>query len=274
MTSQARRSLFLVGRNPQDDSKLPFLLRLPLDGGLVLKARNVWPTTARVYCHIYEEEWSDEIEIVEETPVLLCRRRGGAIDLHLDRPRLARSQFVFTRVKGREAIFWQTQKTARAANPGGRIPRRRALAGPVTITVDTRERYPYKFTHQGAATVRATVTAGDYAIHGSDGTIIAAVERKTLENLAGTLSDGTLAFQMQRLSELPLAAIVIEARYSAIFKLEHVDGAWLADQLARLHVRYPDIHLVYADTRRHAEDWTHRFLTTALTDTDPNPDTD
>ncbi len=275
MTSQALRSLFLVGRNPQDDSKLPFLLRLPLDGGLVLKARNVWPTTARVYCHIYEEEWSDEIEIVEETPVLLCRRRGGAIDLLLDRPRLARSQFVFTRVKGREAIFWQTQKTARAANPGGRIPRRRALAGPVTITVDTRERYPYKFTHQGAATVRATVTAGDYAIHGSDGTIIAAVERKTLENLAGTLSDGTLAFQMQRLSELPLAAIVIEARYSAIFKLEHVDGAWLADQLARLHVRYPDIHLVYADTRRHAEDWTHRFLTTALTDTtDPNPDTD
>src|SRR6266568_3140457 len=137
------------------------------------------------------------------------------------------------------SIFSQTQKTARAANPGGRIPRRRALAGPVTITVDTRERYPYKFTHQGAATVRATVTAGDYAIHGSDGTIIAAVERKTLENLAGTLSDGTLAFQMQRLSELPLAAIVIEARYSAIFKLEYVDGTWLADQLARLHVRYP-----------------------------------
>jgi len=146
VTSQARPPvLFTVGRNPQDDSKLPFLLRLPLDGGLVLKARDVWPTTARVYCHIYEEEWSDGIEIVEETPVLLCRRRGGAIDLLLDRPRLARSQFVFTRVKGREAIFWQTQKTARAANPGGRIPRRRSLTRTVTITVDTRERYPYKF---------------------------------------------------------------------------------------------------------------------------------
>ncbi len=272
MTSQARPALFVVGRNPQDDSKLPFLLRLPLEDGLVLKAREVWPTTARVYCHAYEDAWTDEIEIIEETPVLLCRRRGGAIDLLLDRPRLARSQFVFTQVKGREAIFWQTQKTARAASPGGRIPRRRALAGPVTITVDTRERYPYKFTLQGAETVRATVAAGDYAIHGPDGTIIAAVERKSLENLAGTLSDGTLAFQMQRLSELPLAAVVIEARYSAIFKLEHVDGAWLADQLARLHVRYPDIQLVYADTRRHAEDWTHRFLATALTEnTDPTP---
>jgi hypothetical protein len=97
VTSQARAAFFTVGRNPQGDSKLPFLLRLPLNGGLVLKARDMWPTTARVYCHAYEEAWSDEIEIVEETPVLLCRRRGGAIDLLLDRPRLARSQFVFTR---------------------------------------------------------------------------------------------------------------------------------------------------------------------------------
>jgi hypothetical protein len=78
VTSHARAPLFTAGRNPQDDSKLPFLLRLPIDGGLVLKARDVWPSTARVYCHLYEEEWSDEIEIVEEIPVLLCpppRRR-------------------------------------------------------------------------------------------------------------------------------------------------------------------------------------------------------
>ena len=87
MSSQGRTPVFVVARNPQDDSKLPFLLRLPLDGGLVLKAREPWPTTARVYCHVFEDEWSDEIEIVEETLVLLCRRRGAAIDLVLDRPR-------------------------------------------------------------------------------------------------------------------------------------------------------------------------------------------
>jgi hypothetical protein len=56
---------------------------------------------------------------------------------------------------------------------------------------------------------------------------------------------------------------------------EHVDGSWLADQLARLEVRYPEVHLVFADSRRYAEDWTRCFLTTALTDTtDPNPNTD
>ena len=77
-----------------------------------------------------------------------------------------------------------------------------------------------------------------------------------------------------RRPELPLAAVVVEASYSALYKLEHVNGNWLADQLARLEVRYPEVHLVFADSRRYAEDWTYRFLTTALTDTDPNPSTD
>jgi hypothetical protein len=258
---------FVVVSNPQEDSRLPYLIRLPLGAGLVLKARAPWPATSRVYCHRFEDPWPEGAEIVDEALVLVCRRRGPAVDLVLDRPRHARSQFVFTEAKGREAIFWQTEKTARAANPGGRIPRRRALTEQVTITVDTRERYPYKFTHQRADTVRATVAAGDYAIHGPDGRLLAAVERKSLDNLAATLSDGTLAFQLQRLAELPLAAIVVEARYSALFKLEHVNGNWLADQVARLQVRYPQIPIVFTDTRRHAEDWTHRFLTTALTDT-------
>jgi len=75
---------------------------------------------------------------------------------------------------------------------------------------------------------------------------------------------------MQRPAELPLAAVVVEARYSALYKLEHVNGNWLADQLARLEVRYPEVHLMFADSRRFAEDWTYRFLTTALTDA---PDT-
>jgi ERCC4 domain len=96
--------------------------------------------------------------------------------------------------------------------------------------------------------VRATVAAGDYAIHADDGRLLAAVERKSLDNLAATLSDGTLAFQLQRLAELPLGAIVVEARYSALFKLEHVNGNWLADQLARLQVRYPGLPIVFRHT--------------------------
>lgn len=67
------------------------------------------------------------------------------------------------------------------------------------------------------------------------------MDRKSLENLAATLSEGTLAFQRQRLSELPLAAVVVEGRNSGLYKLEHVSGDWLADQLSRLEVRYPEL---------------------------------
>jgi len=34
---------FLVGRNPDPESSLPFLVRLPIGAGLVLKARDSWP---------------------------------------------------------------------------------------------------------------------------------------------------------------------------------------------------------------------------------------
>jgi len=71
-------------------------------------------------------------------PVLLCRRRGAAIDLVLDRPSLSRSQFVFTQARGRPAIWWQTQKTAQAANPGARIPRGRAVATSGPVRCDAR----------------------------------------------------------------------------------------------------------------------------------------
>jgi hypothetical protein len=257
---------FVVARNPQPDSKLPYLLLLPVEGGILLKARDSWPTTSRVYCHRFEESWPADAEIVDRTAVVECRRRGAAVDLVLGRPRLARSQFVFTEVKGREAIFWQTQKTAKAANPGARIPRRRVLPDTIRILADTRERYAYRFSQQGAETERATLQAGDYAVRAPDGTVLAVVERKSLDNLAATLANGELAFQMQRLAELPLAAVVVEARYSAIHKLEHVNGSWLADQLSRLEVRYPEIRIVFADSRRFAEDWTYRFLASALAD--------
>jgi hypothetical protein len=134
-------------------------------------------------------------------------------------------------VKGREAIFWQTQKTARAANPGGRIPRRRALADAVTIAGRHEGARPLPLRPASSETVRATVPAGGYPIHAPDGSLLAAVERKRLENLAATLSDGTLAFQLQRLAELPLAAVVVEARYSALYKLNTCTAAGLPTSL-------------------------------------------
>lgn len=71
---------------------------------------------------------------------------------------------------------------------------------------------------------------------------------------------------MQRLAEQPVAGIVVEGRYSAIVQAEHAPGGWLADILARLQVRYPEVQVVFADSRRFAEEWTYRFLASALAD--------
>ncbi|MBA2313277.1 MAG: ERCC4 domain-containing protein [Actinobacteria bacterium] len=260
-------NIFVVAQNPDEESKLPFLLAVPIDGGLVLKARESWPRASRVYCHPLNEGWPSHPEILERVPVKSCRRRGAAIDLVLDRPQLARSQFVFTEVRGRPAIFWQTQKTARTANPGARVPRGRLISG-FTIVVDTRERYPFRFPGRAVDTHRAALAAGDYAV-GDPVRPIAVVERKTLENFVTCLSDGTLSFQMQRLGEMPLAAVVVEGRYSELFRLQHVDPGWIADVLSRLNARYPEIQVTFADSRKFAEEWTYRFLASAVGDAGP-----
>ena len=266
--SPSRKQTFVIAGNPQDDSRLPYLLKIPIDGDIVLKARDTWPRASRVYCHPFEEAWPADAEIVEKTSIASCRRRGIVIDLVLERPRLTRSQFVFTEARGRPAIFWQTRNAARAADPGARIPRARALTAGFTIAVDTRERYPYRFAGRDVTTERAALPAGDYAVLAATDPIVS-VERKTLENLAACLSDGTLAFQMQGLAELPSAAVVVEGHYSRLLSMPHVSGAWLADTLARLQIRYPEVQVMFAESRKFAEEWTYRFLATALAETPP-----
>src|SRR3954449_2840133 len=102
---------FLVARNPDPDSTLPYLVRLPLEGGILLKARDTWPTTARVYCHPLDQ-WPADAEIVERGALRHRARRGPALDPALARGRNNRSQIVFTtpppgRQGGRPMIFWQ-----------------------------------------------------------------------------------------------------------------------------------------------------------------------
>jgi len=257
--------VFVVARNPDPGSRLPYLLRLPIDGGLALKAREDWPRSSRVYCYPLEIGWPDDAEVLEEVAVRSCRRRGAAIDLVLSRGRLNRSQFVFTEARGRAAIFWQTQSAARLANPGGRVPRGRAV-GELAVVVDSRERYPYRFIGRSVTTSRAALAAGDYGIVDGEGRLLASAERKTLENLASSLSDGTLAFQLQRLSEVPSACVLVEANYPDLFRLHASRASWLADMLARLQVRYRDIPVVFAASRRFAEEYAYRFLAAAAGD--------
>jgi ERCC4 domain-containing protein len=255
---------FFVAVNPDADSKLPYLLRLPLGNAeLLLKARDSWPRTAAVYCH-RTEDWPDHPEILEAVPVRSCARRGKAIDLVLARARENRSQFVLTSFRGREMILWQSPRTTAKARPGVRVPTRRASGRTeLVIATDTRERYPWRFAHQQARTERRALPSGDYGVfHGAD--FAGVVERKTLADLVSCLVDGSLTYTLAELSTQRRAALVVEDRFSSIFKLEHVQPGWVAELLAAVQVRYPNVPIVFCESRPLAEEWAYRWLAAAL----------
>lgn len=263
---------FLIARNPEEGSTLPYLVRIPLGpNGIVLKSKETWPRTAKVYCH-RAEEWPADAVIIERVPTRVCTSRGAAIDLVLDRGRENRSQFVLTRARGRPVIFWQSARTAKQARPNVRIPTARAAGAvaaasgeppsPLEILVDSRERYAWGFSKQQATTRKTPLAVGDYAVE-LDGLVVAAVERKTLEDLSSSLLDGKLRYALAELGGIPRGAVVVEDRYSRIFGLTHVRPAVMADLVAECQARHPSVPIIFAETRALAQEWTYRFLAAA-----------
>ncbi len=254
---------FVIARNPDGDSTLPYLVRVPLgETGIVLKSREMWPRTSKVYCHRVEE-WPDEPDIVARVKTRSCVRRGAAIDLVLDRGRENRSQFVMTQVRGRQVIFWQSSRTAKQARPNVRTPTARAAGvRDLEIIVDSRERYGYTFSDRPASTTRARLEAGDYGLV-RHGTLLATVERKSLADLVSSLTTGKLKYQLTGLAAIPRAAVIVEDRYSAVFKLDRVRPAVVADGIAECQVAFPTVPIIFCETRKLAQEWTYRFLAAA-----------
>ncbi len=253
----------LIARNPDPTSSLPFLVRIPLGAaGIVVKARDSWPRTAKVYCH-RAESWPADVEIIERVPVRSCVRRGPVIDLLLERSRERRSQLVMTIARGREVIFWQSPRTVKQARPKVKVPTARAHGQVLDIVIDSAEKYPYRFSHQQASTTRRRLAVGDYAVT-IDDEVVAVAERKSLEDLAGSLLSGRLTYALADLADLPRAAVVVEDRFSRLFTLPHAPGARAAEALAENQARFPSIPLVFCETRPLAEEWTYRWLGACL----------
>jgi hypothetical protein len=254
----------VVVRNPDPNSSLPYLVRLPLGSGLVFRTKGTWPRTSALYCHpIPMSEWPDEPDVVERVQLRACTRRGAAIDVVADRGREQRSQVVYTRARGREMVFWQSPRTRRQARPDVRLPTARAAGiADLEILVDAHERYAYQFPGQQVHVVRRALPCGDYAV-GLDGNLVASVERKSLSDLTSSVTSGRLRFALAELAALPRAAVVVEDRYSQVFALEYVRPALVADGLAELQVRWPSVPIVFCDNRKLAEEWTYRYLAAA-----------
>ncbi len=254
----------LIARNPDPDSRLPYLIRLPLADGMVFRTGGTWPRAKALYCYpTSADEWPADPDIIERVPVRSCVRRGAAIDLILDRHRENRSQLVFTTARGRDAVFWQSPRTRKQARPNVRTPTARAAGiTDLQVVVDSHEQYPYRFAGQQATVLRRALPCGDYGLI-EDGRLVASVERKSLADLVASLTSGKLRYALAELAALPRAAVVVEDRYSAIFKLDRVRPALVADGLAELQVRWPNVPVIFCETRQLAEEWTYRFLAAA-----------
>ena len=127
------------------------------------------------------------------------------------------------------------------------------------ILIDTHEQYPWTSTHQQATTGRRALPARDYAVTVDD-QIVAAAERKSLADLVATLRSGKLKFLLADPSTVPRAALVVEDRWSQVFKLDRVRPAVVAAGIAECQVRYPMVPILFCETRPLAQEWEYRFF--------------
>lgn len=194
----------------------------------------------------------------------VCEKRGAAIDIVATRGRENRSQIVFTKARGRDVAFWQSPRTRKQSRPNT-TPSRSMAPGvaDLEIIVDSHERYAYGFTQQKATTVERSLPCGDHAVE-SGGKIIPSVERKSVTDLLSSMTSGKLRYAMADLASLPRAAVVVEDQYSGLLSSKFVSAKEAADGIAELQVRYRSVPIVFAQTRKLAEERTFRYLAAAL----------
>jgi hypothetical protein len=236
---------------------------VPVEGSapLILATRDTWPGAKDLYCHPVDV-WPDAPEVVETHDVERCWRAGAAVHLILRRRRGRRSLFVWTQARGRSVIFWRSQVSMRSARPGLRVPQARGLERAMRLAVDSRERYPWRFARYAVESERRTLPVGDYAVLDGE-RILAAVERKSLDNLATSLAGGELALVLAELEQLPHAAVVVEGRLSDLVKAGErgrVRPGWLLNLVAALQVAHPSVPWVFAETSSLAQDYAYRWL--------------
>lgn len=254
----------LIATNPDADSRLGYLLWVPVGAGIVLRTSGTWPRAKALYCYpVPAGDWPEVPEIIERVPLRSCVRRGAAIDIVADRSRENRSQLVFTTARGRDAVFWQSPRTRKQARPSVNLPTAKAAGvAEFEIVVDAHERYAYRFSGQQVRTTKAALPCGDYGIM-VDGTLVASVERKSVPDLISSLTTGKLRYALGELAALPRAAVVVEDRYSQIYKQDRFRPALIADGLAECQVRWPNVPIQFCETRSLAEEWCYRFLAAA-----------
>jgi len=260
---QGQGDQFVIARNPDAHTRLPYLVRLPVTGAgdVLLATQGMWPSGKDLYCHPVDV-WPAGADVIETVDVERSWRSGAAVHLILRRRRARRSLFVWTEGRGRTLIFWRSQTSMRKSRPGVRVPQAMGLERAMTVAVDVRERYPWRFARRGVETVRRELPVGDYAVLAGDH-VVAAVERKTPADLAQSAIGGSLTLVLAELSRSAHGAVVVEGRLSDLIKEGQRGGVrsgWLLNVVAALQVAHPGVAWMFAETRALAEDYAYRWL--------------
>lgn len=132
------------------------------------------------------------------------------------------------------------------------------------IICDTREQAPYTFARWAGdvEVIRGTLRVGDYAVQGLEHH--AAIERKSLSDLIGSLSRERSRFEreLQRGAALRRFWVVIEASVESVrvhdYKSKMLPHA-VMQSIAALEVRH-GTRFVWAGSRAGGEYWTHSLL--------------
>ena len=252
--------------------RFPYRLRILDAAGataLRLRVQDSWPSANRnIFCLRDEvSDGGDPGEEIERVPIIALQRRGVRLSVVLDRRSRRRCDFLFLRREykqrpgeSHEQIYWQTQASMTQRRPKV-VPSVLRRKINMTIAVDSRERYPWRFA--GSTVLRRRLASGDYALlDGEDP--VAVVERKTFENMLADF--GVMPLLHQRLLELAAhehSALVVEAPYEAFLnpaKVHHYSSSFCAAAIADLHARYPRLQLVFCANRKTANLWTASYF--------------
>jgi ERCC4-type nuclease len=251
-----------------DNQKFPYRLSIKKDDVTVLclRVQNRWPGAgSQIFCLKDSEDYSEPLKEIERVPVVSLNRYGKRLSVVLDRPTNKRCEFLFLKKKYKkkdgeyEQIFWRTQQGLKERKPRVRLTARGD--NQIHVLIDINEKYPWKF--NDCIIERKALPAGDYALLRDDG-IIAVVERKTFENLRKDMSN--MAVLHQKLGELEAythSALVVEANYSDFLnpdKLAVYTPSFTARALAELSALHPRTKIIFAGSRKLANEWTLRFF--------------
>lgn len=263
-------SQFIVERRI-DGGRFPFRITLlgPQGPVICVMAADRWPGAGKnIFC-LRARQDPEGFEEIDRVPVIEWQRSGARLMFSLDRATQKRAEFLILfkgHVEGkgsREDIYFRTQAAIEAHRSKGKVD----LYGQVelTVAIDSQERYPWGFGPE-AKILRRKLPAGDYALL-IDERIVAAIERKTLENLLVDLySIKTLHQKMAELSAYRNAAMVVEAQYADLLnpnKIGKCAPSHLVRVISELAVLHPKVQIVWAGNRKLAAAWTAQFFTAA-----------